>query len=302
MVTNPDIRVGTGPLTVTYSLIANNAGTTLVEAPVGSPDANGNLVGGSINGVIDLQYTSIPLEDPNVYVLKPTSPAINAGDPSFDADEFEPPLSTDYRGGPFARVSGGRIDMGAIESGQSVTLVVDTLEFEDDLDYSQGHLSLLEAVRLSSQNPGLDTISFDADLFAEGSQIIVGEGTPLFLADSTVIAGPGRDLLTFVGNGLSSKATVEIRDMALEGGPVTAVDLHILENVAIRGGLVGADNVVMQNCVVEDSPSFGVSAKYSIEVVDSEIRGNAGHEILSIVVDEEYFQAAASWDLTPSVN
>ena len=30
--------------------------------------------------------------------------------------------------------------------------------------------------------------------------------------------------------------------------------------------------------------------------------GNLIYEILSIVVDEEYFQAAASWDLTPSVN
>ena len=36
-----------------YSLIGMNAGNDLPEAPVSSPDANGNLIGGPVHGVID---------------------------------------------------------------------------------------------------------------------------------------------------------------------------------------------------------------------------------------------------------
>ena len=35
-----------------FSLIGSNSGTTLAEAPLGSPDANGNLIGGPVGGVV----------------------------------------------------------------------------------------------------------------------------------------------------------------------------------------------------------------------------------------------------------
>ena len=50
---NPDLLPSNEPVTATHSLIGDSSGTTLVEAPLGSPDANGNLIGGPVNGAID---------------------------------------------------------------------------------------------------------------------------------------------------------------------------------------------------------------------------------------------------------
>ena len=115
--TAPDLRPGTGPLTIRYSLIGDNSGTGLAPAPVGMPDANGNLIGTAANPIDPMLG---PLQDNGgptfTHALMPGSPAINAGDPA-----FAPPPDFDQRGDPFARVSDGRIDMGAFER-QPVTL------------------------------------------------------------------------------------------------------------------------------------------------------------------------------------
>ena len=95
----------------------------IVEAPVGSPDANGNLIGGPVHGVIDpllgplADNGGFELPDGShilTHALLPGSPAINAGDLSAVAgmngvSEF------DQRGEPFGRIVGGRIDIGAFE-------------------------------------------------------------------------------------------------------------------------------------------------------------------------------------------
>jgi hypothetical protein len=77
-----------GVLTLSHSLIGINTGTDLVEAPVGSPDANGNLIGGPVDGAIDPQLG--PLADnggpTRTLALLPGSPAIDAAD-----DAVSPP-------------------------------------------------------------------------------------------------------------------------------------------------------------------------------------------------------------------
>jgi hypothetical protein len=115
----PDIaRLFDGTVTATFSLIGRNADSGLAEAPVGSPDSNGNLIGGPINGAID------PMLDPLADNGGPTmtralctgSPAIDAGDPVLAV-----PPDFDQRGEPFMRVfdgdgaGGERIDIGAFE-------------------------------------------------------------------------------------------------------------------------------------------------------------------------------------------
>lgn len=119
---NPDLLPGAGTLTVQYSLIGDNAGTSLVEAQ--TPDANGNLIGSSDGGgAID------PLLGPLADNGGPTrthlplagSPAIDANDPTLiagvgDVSDF------DQRGDPYGRVldgdgiDGERMDMGAVEA------------------------------------------------------------------------------------------------------------------------------------------------------------------------------------------
>jgi|GEM_PF-6655067 len=63
--------------------------------------------------------------------LLPGSVALDAGDPAFDPNAFTPPLTTDQRGQ--ARVSGSRVDIGAVEAGQvSPTLQLSRSSFATD--------------------------------------------------------------------------------------------------------------------------------------------------------------------------
>jgi hypothetical protein len=105
-----DVTVGVVPL---HSLIGDNEGTPLVEAPVGSPDDNGNLIGGTVNGVIDPKLG--PLQNngglTQTHELLPTSPALDAGDATLVMGVTAP--DTDQRGGDRIRL--GRIDLGAFE-------------------------------------------------------------------------------------------------------------------------------------------------------------------------------------------
>jgi len=112
-----DIRPGTGSLDVNYSLIGDNDGTGHDEAPVGSPDMDGNLIGGAGNRVIDPRLGPLASNGgpTQTHALLADSPAIDAGDPN-----FTPPPDFDQRGDGFASVFDidigiARIAMGAVE-------------------------------------------------------------------------------------------------------------------------------------------------------------------------------------------
>jgi hypothetical protein len=122
----------TGNPSLRYSLIGSNAGTGLIPAPVGSPDANGNLIGVSVSPINPLLG---PLADnagpTKTHKLLDQSPAIDAGDPSLVLGQNGVP-EFDQRGAPFTRIAGGRIDIGAYESQPDQgTFVAD---FDDDGD------------------------------------------------------------------------------------------------------------------------------------------------------------------------
>ena len=110
-------------MTTRYSLIGDNTGTLLAEAPLGSPDAFGNLIGKPIgkggSGVIDAKLGALTNNGGPTWThaLLPGSPAIDAG-----AIVSGSPLGFDQRGAPFSRMVDGnadgvvRIDIGAYES------------------------------------------------------------------------------------------------------------------------------------------------------------------------------------------
>jgi uncharacterized protein YjbI with pentapeptide repeats len=121
----PDLHmIGSVPPTLHFSLVGNNFGALLlVPAPLGSPDANGNLIGTADNPIDPMLK---PLADNGGPTLPdgskiltqaplPGSPAINAGDPAAMAGVGGVPFY-DQRGTPWSRVGGGRIDIGAVES------------------------------------------------------------------------------------------------------------------------------------------------------------------------------------------
>jgi hypothetical protein len=128
-----------------YSLVGSDANSGLAEAPVDSPDANGNLIGGPIHGAINPRLG--PLADNGGFTLPdgshilthkplPGSPAIDAGDPLATPGEGGVPVY-DQRGKPFTRVYGGRIDIGAVERLPSGVLLGDYNHngIVDGLDY-----------------------------------------------------------------------------------------------------------------------------------------------------------------------
>jgi hypothetical protein len=121
---------GSPTFTASYSLIGDNRATGRPEAPVGSPDAAGNLVG-DVNGqgVIDPKLSPLAYHGGQEYLdgsrilthaLLPGSPAIDAGNPGTTQGQDGEPMY-DQRGEPFERVvdgdgmDGARIDMGALE-------------------------------------------------------------------------------------------------------------------------------------------------------------------------------------------
>jgi hypothetical protein len=116
--TAPDFD-GSGVLataaSVEFSLVGDNTGTTLAESQSADP-ATGNIVGDPGGaGTVDPKLG--PLTDnggaTHTHFLLEGSPAINAGDPGFDAALFSPPLVHDQRGD--SRVSGRQIDIGSVE-------------------------------------------------------------------------------------------------------------------------------------------------------------------------------------------
>ena len=156
--TASDLRfdVNSDPLDASFSLIGANTGTPLVATTIGSPDANGNLIGSS-QAIIDplllrLDTNGGPTQ---THALSENSPAINAGSSS---------LSTDQRGTVFLRDEGNGVDIGSYEF-QNLQLLVDTAVDAVDRNLSTGELSLREAVLLANVNPGEDLIRFDPNEF-----------------------------------------------------------------------------------------------------------------------------------------
>ena len=160
-------------LTVNYSLIGTGV----------TPNAGGNNVVTNDPQLGELTDNGGPTK---THSLLAGSPAIDAGDPAFDPDAFDPPLVHDQRGAPFARVFGGRIDIGAYERQTiaGLNLVVDTAADENDGDYSAGNLSLREAIGLANGSPGAHTITFAPAL--AGATITLG-GSELQIAESLTI-------------------------------------------------------------------------------------------------------------------
>lgn len=188
---NPDLLEGNGTPTVNDSLIGDNTGTNLAEAPVGMPDSNGNLIGGPINGVIDPLLG--PLADNGgptwTCALDPGSPAVDAGDPTAVSGVHDVPLH-DQRGAPYTRVHDGRIDIGAFELQPPP---VDG-DFNDDGVYDCLDIdALIVKIADATDDPAYDLTGDglvgldDRDAWlAEAGEINLGVGKAYLLGDATL--------------------------------------------------------------------------------------------------------------------
>ncbi len=250
---HPDFLSTLSLLTLNSSIIGDRGDLNIAEAPDGSPDANGNLIGGPDHGAIDPLLG--PLEDnggpTKTHALLPGSPAINAGDLNAEVGVGGVP-EFDQRGAGFDRIFSNRIDIGAYEVQQlsDLNLLVDTLVDESDGDYRRGDLSLREAIKLTNANLGKDTIRFDPILFSDGPATIVltilGEIAPVYfgksalrLTDSANVIGPGSDLLTIDASGLDPTPEIDdgagVRVMRLGDDYSFTKEMFYIEGLTITG-------------------------------------------------------------------
>ncbi len=98
--------------------IFNNSGTVTSHGYNLSSDNGGGLLTAT-GDQINTDPLLGPLQDNGgptfTHVLLVGSPAIDAGDPNFNPNSFNPPMVYDQRGPGFNRVVNGRIDIGAFE-------------------------------------------------------------------------------------------------------------------------------------------------------------------------------------------
>jgi len=262
------------PLTLQYSFIGDISGLGLAEAPIGSPDANGNLIGGPVHGVIDAMLGVLADNGgPTLtHALLPGSPAINAGDLNAVAGENNIPLY-DQRGEGFDRIL-SRIDIGAYEVQElgDLNLLVDTLVDESDSDYSRGDLSLREAIELANANPVPDTIRFDPIFAAIAgplpATILLTMGE-LAITDSVEIVGLGAELLTIDGgNGADGIFGTKDGFRLLNVTDGTSREINVaLSGLTFTGGDVGQSDLRGQGGAIHNFETLSVT--------DSTLNGNS---------------------------
>jgi hypothetical protein len=127
--------------------------------------------------------------------------------------------------------------------------IVDQATDIDDGNYSPGHLSLREAIRLANVSPGADTISFDSAVF--GAHTTISVGSTLAVTGALTVSGPAAGL-TLDANNLafrifdidvpeSSSNVVSLSNLTLkrgnapDGSAIRNLDEDLqLHNVTIR--------------------------------------------------------------------
>ena len=195
--------------------------------------------------------------------LSADSPAINAGSNPND-------LATDQRGEGFERTVGNGTDIGAFElqDGSTPTtpelpdaLVVSTFEDENDGDFSEGDLSLREAIALAKSG---STISFNSNL--SGGTITLTSGE-LAIDKALTIEGLGANNLTISGNNQSRVFNVDngnddTANVSISG--LTITQASAFSGVpgdtsgagspnAFGGGIVNQENLIIERSLITDN-------------------------------------------------
>jgi CSLREA domain-containing protein len=184
--------------------------------------------------------------------LQSTSPAFNAGDPS-----FTPPPSFDQRGTGFNRVDRGRLDIGAFElqdpAQSGANLIVNTIVDHDDGVCGTDDCTLREAINAANAASSSDIISFAANV-TPAITLTLGE---LKITKAMTVMGPGARVLAVDAN-LASR----VLEITTSGGAVTVSGLTLTRgqsggSVAIGGGILAASDVTLTDCTISDSSVIG---------------------------------------------
>jgi hypothetical protein len=273
--------------TVDYSLIGNISGSGITSAT-------------GVGNVLNQPPLLGPLADTGgatkIHLPLVGSPAIDMGDPNATAGVGDTPL-VDQRGAPYARVFGGRIDIGAVESQPiSLTVVVDSLA-----DVSDGvSLTLRQAIELTNNIQGADSIRF-VSLLSGGTILL--SGGELAITDDVTIVGLGAAQLTIDAQNNSrvlvvdGMATAYVSGLALMHGSAdrgaamrinseataTLADVDIHHNAATLegGGIWNTGQLTILNSTFRDNTATdafarggGIGNEGTLEIRESTLSGN----------------------------
>ncbi|MCA9055431.1 MAG: hypothetical protein KDA75_16435, partial [Planctomycetaceae bacterium] len=295
---NPDFTAPGNPganLVVLFSLIGDNAGTSLTEAQ--TVDGNGNFIGSAAgSGIIDPLLGS--LQDNGgptfTHALLTGSLAIDAGNNAQAVDPLNgnAALTTDQRQSPFERIANGgvslTVDMGAFElqTLDPALLVVDLATDEFDDDFSDGDRSLREVIYLANNSFGTDTVTFDAALDTTPLLLDLGE---IEISDSVIIQGNGlantiidAQTLSRIFNiaDVATDLEVTIDGLTLRNGRTTGDGSPDYAGGAIlsdaSGTLTISNSLLTGNFTTGNGAVGGAVAVYdmTINITDSSITGN----------------------------
>ncbi|MGD1918399.1 MAG: choice-of-anchor Q domain-containing protein [Pleurocapsa sp.] len=296
-----------GEVTVTSSIVAGNANNNDVFGDDFISGGN-NLIGGenpdigSANGFTnaengDIVGTSNAPIDPKLGEIQDNggatfTQALHSDSPGVNTGSNPNELETDQRGEGFDRTIGDGTDIGAYElqdnngGGNPTELVVSTLEDENDGDFSEGDLSLREAIILANENQGDDTIKFDNSL--TGGTITFNESQErnLTINESVLIEGLGQDNLTldggFIFNITPEVGNVIIDGLNLTGGKIDGFGQFRLSNSKIsqtietgsdNSAIISRDRSVIFNSTISDN-SGGSNVGILVESGTTAIEGS----------------------------
>lgn len=254
-------------------IVAGNTGGDILNGAL-SPGSINNLVqdaahAGGLTNNVDANLVGVdPLLSPLADNGGPTKTmALAAGSPAIGKGLNPANLTTDQRGGLFAR--GASVDIGAYQR-QSFSFVVDSAADESDGDFGAGDLSLREAIEAAGPNPGNDTVTFAASL---NGQTITLAGTELLVKGDATITGPGASLLSISGNNASgvfqiaAGANVTISGLAIKNG----------YNLNGGGGFYNQGTLTITDSTISESTASsggGVLNEGTLTITGSTISGN----------------------------
>jgi uncharacterized protein YndB with AHSA1/START domain len=287
--------------TITSSIVAGNVNENN-NSDTNNNDVSGELISGGNNLIGDrgnlesfadgvngdiVGTTDNPI-DPNLGELQDNGGAtptqeLLPGSPAIDTGSNPDGLTTDQRGEGFERTVGKGTDIGAFEvqDGDGETtpdeLVVSTLEDESDGDFSEGDLSLREAIALSNENEGEDTITFDSSL--SGGTIAFAESQERNLAinDSVSIKGLGQDNLTLDGGfifNIAADTDVAVDGLNLTGGKIDSF-----------GNLTLTNSTISKTLEIGSVDNSSIISRGTTIISDSTIKDNNGGGNVGIVVE-----------------
>lgn len=214
---------------------------------------NGDLVGTTENPI-----------DPKLGELQdnggttPTKELLDAS-PALDAGSNPGNLATDQRGEGFDRTAGNGTDIGAYEvqaggngggGNCDVSLVVTTLDDENDGDLSKGDISLREAIQSAKSG---DTVSFDSSLNGGTITLSLGE----LLVDKSL------NIENLGANNLTIDAAQQSRVFNLDDGQdntsqnISFQGLNITGggNVTDGGGIYNQESLKVSNTTLNENVS-----------------------------------------------